>query len=1144
MLVIALVAVCTPRSAEAARYVWLNVNDGQWTNSANWDDYDDPGEDPNDDGYPDGPGDVAYFVLAYTQPHTVVIPDAGVTVGEIHFDSHAITFVTSGPGVLRMQTDAAGGALILRLNPAPEGRSDQFDVPIELLSELTVNVAYAPSKVVFNRPIVNVGAFHGITKVGSGAVYMRANNDYQGVTNVVSGQLWLDADPDVSVIDGDLEIGSGVAGPGYVAEVVVNAWNQIVDTSSVRIKNQGRLQVNGWERVGHVIVNDGFIYVGTVYGFFMPQSITMSGGSIESAQGGNIRLDHGGITATSSVNGPANIWRSSGGGTLNLGNESDTFHVDDGPSATYDLSIDLPISQAAKCDVTKQGTGTLRYTSSNRYTGETVVNAGALWLESAGSITGTLIIGYQTQPALVDVRTTDAIANDVRAFVGKNGSLWVNASEFLYSVSTTLGTVAVGNKTNAARLVLAELLMEGGLVQMFHDNILEVSTALFATTVGSAPARIGGGNLLLGDATRFNVPGREEGAIEAFVSSKILIGGLKKLGRGVAVLSGNNAYAGATVIDQGGLLINGQQSNSPIVLNQGSLGGTGRAGLITVATGTVAPGTSPGRLSSSTVVFSPNTTFDVELNGTAADAYDQLAVNGTVTLGGAILNITAGAALPADGRWIIIDNDGTDPIAGIFGGLEEGAPLIIGGGDYTITYRGGDGNDVVIEPLEEEPPTTYYLAEGATGDFFDDDVLIANPNDVQAPVTLTFLREGGATVVVQRVIPAQSRVTIHVDQLEGLENVSASVTVESTDKLPLIVERSMFWDASYYSGHTANAVTKPEKRWTFAEGSQGGFFATYILIANANAAPTTVTLTFLRENETPVVKTLEVGPFARKTIGIGDYVELENRAFGIVVDATEPVMAERSMYFATRQDPVQLWRGGHVNTGTVAPSRSWFHAEGATGSFFNTFILLSNPQTTEAKVDVRFLLENGTVITRPKTLAPQQRLTINPAEEGDARLQNASVSTVVASDVPIVSERSMYWEGEAAKAIGEGHNSSGLAEAGLRWGLAEGRVGGDRNFVTYILLANPSTTAAKVRVSYLRESGAPIVQEYDVPATSRFNIDVGGVVPELLNTSFGAEIEVLNDVPIAVERSMYWDANGSLWAGGTNALATPLRPVP
>ena len=52
------------------------------------------------------------------------------------------------------------------------------------------------------------------------------------------------------------------------------------------------------------------------------------------------------------------------------------------------------------------------------------------------------------------------------------------------------------------------------------------------------------------------------------------------------------------------------------------------------------------------------------------------------------------------------------------------------------------------------------------------------------------------------------------------------------------------------------------------------------------------------------------------------------------------------MYFASQ--PGRLWAGGHVNTGVVTPSRSWFDAEGATGGYFSTFILRSNPQSTPA----------------------------------------------------------------------------------------------------------------------------------------------------------------------------------------------------
>ena len=45
------------------------------------------------------------------------------------------------------------------------------------------------------------------------------------------------------------------------------------------------------------------------------------------------------------------------------------------------------------------------------------------------------------------------------------------------------------------------------------------------------------------------------------------------------------------------------------------------------------------------------------------------------------------------------------------------------------------------------------------------------------------------------------------------------------------------------------------------------------------------------------------------------------------------------------------------------------------------------------------------------------------------------------------------------------------------------------------------------------------------------------MVPQLQNESFGVRIDVTAGSAIAVERSMYWNANGIFWSGGTNALA-------
>ena len=140
--------------------------------------------------------------------------------------------------------------------------------------------------------------------------------------------------------------------------------------------------------------------------------------------------------------------------------------------------------------------------------------------------------------------------------------------------------------------------------------------------------------------------------------------------------------------------------------------------------------------------------------------------------------------------------------------------------------------------------------------------------------------------------------------------------------------------------------------------------------------------------------------------------------------------------------------------------------------------------------------------------------------------------------LPIVAERAQYWPNPTWE---EAHASAGVTATGLRWGLADGLVGGAQNNQTYILLANPGTVDAMTTVTFLRPTGETITRFFNVPAASRRNISIAGLgsdVPELINASFGALIE--STQPIAVERSMYSDAGGLVWAAGTNVTGTPL----
>jgi len=604
-----------------------------------------------------------------------------------------------------------------------------------------------------------------------------------------------------------------------------------------------------------------------------------------------------------------------------------------------------------------------------------------------------------------------------------------------------------------------------------------------------------------------------------------------KQGPGTWVLSGENTITPGVRIMDGTLTVDGSlDADTSVLVDGGTLTGTGRVGRIIGSNNgatsfTVRP-TAPGVLTANNAVIGDDLLFTLA-NGTS----NQLRLTG----GGLTLRSTARltvfntAAVPTGTSVTLVS--ATMPVQGTFSGLPQGAEITADGQRFSIDYAGGSGNDVVLTALDDPFGLTYFLAEGSTGAFFDSDVLLANPNRFEAPVKMTFYKENGQQVVVSRTLAPQSHAVIHVDEIPGLQAAAASAKVESLSRQELFVERTMFWGPTRYAGHTGSALPEPSPDWFFAEGAQG-FFDTFVLIINPNATAADVTFTFLRENGEPVVKTVTVAGGSRRSVGAFDYPELASRAFGIEIHATQPVMAERAMYFASTPD--RLWGGGHVSAGVTAPQRTWFLAEGATGDFFDTFILFSNPQRTPAQVQVKYLLWTGASITVSKTIAAGGRLTVNPETEEDERLKNAAFSTDITSDQPIIVERSMYWPG-ATQPWGEAHNSVAFVRPGASWGLAEGRLGGpDTPFSTYILLANPNAEASEVTATFLRDAAPPIVKTYTVPATGRFTIDCS-TIPELHDSTFGVSIEVTNQQPIVVERSMYWDANGIFWSGGTNA---------
>ncbi|HEY7061382.1 MAG TPA: autotransporter-associated beta strand repeat-containing protein [Chloroflexota bacterium] len=299
--------------------------------------------------------------------------------------------------------------------------------------------------------------------------------------------------------------------------------------------------------------------------------------------------------------------------------------------------------------INKFGPATLRFAgnASNTYTGTTTVNVGTLELgktSGINAIVGPLVAGPATSPSsggTVRLLASNQIADTVPVTINSAGVL-------------DMGSLvdAIGSLSGSGQVILG-----AGLLELGHDN----SSTVYSGLISGAGGR------------------------------------LDKRGTGTLTLTGNNTYTGQTFLAAGTLLVNGAQPSSPITLAGGTLSGTGTVGPITAQTGgTVSPGASPGILNTGSLAFNAATIFVAELNGTTpGTGYDQLNVTGTVTLGGT-LSATIGFAASPGTSFVIVQNDGNDPVQGGFSGLSEGSFFTIGGQDFQISYKGGDGNDVAL----------------------------------------------------------------------------------------------------------------------------------------------------------------------------------------------------------------------------------------------------------------------------------------------------------------------------------------------------------------------------------------------------------------------------------------------------------------
>jgi hypothetical protein len=230
---------------------------------------------------------------------------------------------------------------------------------------------------------------------------------------------------------------------------------------------------------------------------------------------------------------------------------------------------------------------------------------------------------------------------------------------------------------------------------------LTVPVGASLTVNGTGQLTVGGAiKVTNGPGTSFNLGG---GTVSA---SAVDLSGNSSLfnwtGGTLRITGAGSSFGGTLTVPNGGVLGGGGIITDPVVVSPG---------------GKLSPGGSPGILSTGSITFSSGSTLVEEVNGNqpGVGGYDQLNVTGSVNLGGATLNLLLGFAPNVGDNFVIVDNDGTDPVLGTFANLPQGGTItavdpLKRGDVFQISYTGRDGNDVVLSMIATPEPGALAFA--------------------------------------------------------------------------------------------------------------------------------------------------------------------------------------------------------------------------------------------------------------------------------------------------------------------------------------------------------------------------------------------------------------------------------------------------
>jgi autotransporter-associated beta strand protein len=197
-----------------------------------------------------------------------------------------------------------------------------------------------------------------------------------------------------------------------------------------------------------------------------------------------------------------------------------------------------------------------------------------------------------------------------------------------------------------------------------------------------------------------------------------------KVGSGSLDLTGSGSTVEAVTAMDGILRMEGQWDQASVVAENVFFGGTATlAKLHAYRPVSPGPDAGAGQLVASSVVFDADSSYIVDLGGTSPGGnYDQIVATTSFTIVDPNVplrvNLIPGFSGAPGDKFTIVQNNSSSPVGpNTFQGLAEAATITLtNGAQFQITYKGGDGNDIVLTQLSQPPAqigSPVHLSGGA-----------------------------------------------------------------------------------------------------------------------------------------------------------------------------------------------------------------------------------------------------------------------------------------------------------------------------------------------------------------------------------------------------------------------------------------------